>query len=69
MVFDQELVWAKDGGATDIDAGSPPEQNTVARVASITKTFMTAAMLQLRDENSLVLDDPPAASLSTLQCG
>ena len=37
-----------------------PTENTIARIASVTKTFTTTAIMQLRDEGRLTLEDPLA---------
>ena len=63
IVVDQDLVWAKGYGRVDMDGSGLPDDDTVARVASITKTLTTAAILQLRDEQLLDLDDPLADHL------
>ena len=60
IIRDQELAWFGGFGATDLDTGEKPNENTIARVASVTKTFTTAAIMQLRDEGRLKLEDPLA---------
>ena len=40
--------------------GPPPDADTVFRIASMTKNFTAAAVLALRDEGALRLDDPVA---------
>jgi CubicO group peptidase (beta-lactamase class C family) len=57
ILRDGQLVHA--GGVGEIQAGSgaPPHQDTVFRIASMTKSFTAAAMLLLRDEGALALDD------------
>jgi len=58
IVHDQQLVWSQGFGAADLETGRPPDKNTISRVASITKTFTATAVLQLRDDGLLSLDDP-----------
>ena len=58
IVEDQELAWFRGFGASDLATGQPANEHTLHRVASITKTLTTAAVLQLRDEDLLALDDP-----------
>ena len=41
----------------DLDSGKKPTENTIARIASVTKTFTTTAIMQLRDEGRLTLED------------
>lgn len=58
IVCDQELVWSKGFGYADSRTRRTPDARTLFRVASITKTFTATAILQLRDEGGLSLDDP-----------
>ena len=44
-----ELIWSGGFGVTDLETGETPNSRTIARVASITKTFTATAILQLRD--------------------
>ena len=60
IIRDQELAWFGGFGATDLNTGKKPTENTIARVASVTKTFTTTAVMQLRDEGRLTLEDPLA---------
>jgi D-alanyl-D-alanine carboxypeptidase len=52
------LRWWHASGFADIESGRRPDERTLYRVASITKTFTATAVLQLRDEGRLRLDDP-----------
>ncbi len=45
---------------------SAPDKTTVFRIASMTKSFTAAAILLLRDEGSLALDDPVATYVPTV---
>ncbi len=58
IVHDQELVWAKGFGYADVEEGVEASSKTVYRIASITKLFTSTAIMQLRDEEKLRLDDP-----------
>ena len=60
IVRDQDLAWFGGFGAADLDSGAKPTEQTIARVASVTKTFTAAAIMQLRDEGRLTLEDPLA---------
>lgn len=53
-----EVVWEEAVGLADVEAGEAATPNTQYRVASITKTFTAAAVMQLRDAGALALDDP-----------
>jgi CubicO group peptidase (beta-lactamase class C family) len=47
--------------------GPPPDEGTVFRIASMTKSFTAAAVLALRDEGALQLDDPAAGFVPELR--
>src|SRR5690606_14367216 len=58
IVQDQELVWARGFGCSDVERQEPADLHTLYRIASITKLFTATALLQLRDAGRLQLDDP-----------
>ena len=58
VVYDQELIWSKGFGYADIAKKTPMTPQTIFRIASITKTFTSTAIMQLRDRGTLALDDP-----------
>lgn len=58
IVFDQQLVWARGFGYADLGKRVPATPSTVYRVGSITKPFTATAVMQLRDQGKLQLDDP-----------
>lgn len=58
IIRGQELVWFGGFGAADLDSRQTPTENTIARIASVTKTFTTTAIMQLRDQGRLTLEDP-----------
>lgn len=58
IVNDQELAWSAGLGFADIASEQKPDEQTLFRVGSITKTFTATAVMQLRDEGKLRLDDP-----------
>ncbi|MDC0748571.1 serine hydrolase domain-containing protein [Polyangium mundeleinium] len=60
IVIDGELVYAKGFGVADVEAKVPVDEGSVFRIASLTKSFTAMAVLQLRDEGKLPLDDPAA---------
>jgi CubicO group peptidase (beta-lactamase class C family) len=52
-----EVVWTDAVGLADVDQGRETTPDTQYAVASITKTFTAAALMKLRDEGRLELDD------------
>ena len=67
IVYDQDLIWAKGFGNADLEKKTPMTPQTVFRMASITKLFTSTAIMQLRDEGKLQLDDPVAKYLPWLK--
>jgi CubicO group peptidase (beta-lactamase class C family) len=63
VVSDQDLIWAKGFGHADIDARRPMELDTRFRMASHSKLFTATAIMQLREQGKLRLDDPVAEYL------
>jgi D-alanyl-D-alanine carboxypeptidase len=51
-------------GVADVQAGTPLEPDTPFRVASMTKTFVAAAVLRLVEERKIELDEPIAGLIS-----
>ncbi len=66
VVHGGELAWAGGVGFADRAARRPSGPKTLYRIASITKTFTATAIMQLRDEGKLTLDDPAIAYLPEL---
>src|SRR5882757_1646109 len=58
VVSNQDLVWAKGFGFADIKAKIPMTPATKFRVASNSKLFTAIAIMQLREDGKLRLDDP-----------
>ncbi len=61
IVRDGRLAWTAMHGFADFSTGARPDAQTLYRIASITKTFTATAILQLRDDGRLQLDDPLVA--------
>lgn len=53
-----ELVWSDAVGLADVEEQAEATPDTQYAVASITKTFTAASVMQLRDEGKLDLDEP-----------
>jgi len=66
VVHGDELAWSAGIGLCDAAAGRTADDTTLYRVASVTKTFTGTAIMQLRDEGRLDLDDPVVAHLPEL---
>ena len=58
VVSNQQLVWAKGFGFADIDARTPMTPATRFRMASHSKLFTSTAIMELRDQGKVRLDDP-----------
>jgi CubicO group peptidase (beta-lactamase class C family) len=58
VVIGDDLAWTYSVGHTDQASGRPADADTLYRIASVTKTFVATAIMQLRDEGRLSLEDP-----------
>jgi len=66
LVVDGALVYQHSTGVLDLETKVPVDADTVFRIGSITKTFTSLAILQLRDGGVLGLDDSLARWLPEL---
>lgn len=57
ILLDGQLVYSSSGGFIDIDRKIPATPQSMFRIASMTKSFTAMAILKLRDEGKLRLDD------------
>ena len=57
VVVDGELVHVATAGVQDLESKRPVTADSVFRIASMTKSFTAVAILKLRDEGKLSLDD------------
>jgi CubicO group peptidase (beta-lactamase class C family) len=57
VVHDGETIWAEAVGLADAEDGVAATPEHQYRIGSITKSFTAAAIMQLRDEGTLDLDD------------
>src|SRR6266550_612126 len=64
VVSDQDLVWASGFGFADVKAKIPMSPTTMFRMASHSKLFTAIAIMQLREQGKLRLDDPVSTYLS-----
>ncbi|HET8595643.1 MAG TPA: serine hydrolase domain-containing protein [Intrasporangium sp.] len=68
VVRDGSLVWSGHVGAARLgDQQSPADDDTQFMIGSVTKTFTALAVMALRDEGRLTLDDPLEAHLPGLR--
>ena len=58
VIIDGELVHAGVAGYRHVPSKSPVTRDSVFRIASMTKSFTAMAIVKLRDEGKLSLDDP-----------
>ncbi|MBD1392441.1 serine hydrolase domain-containing protein [Mucilaginibacter glaciei] len=58
IVVDGKLVYTGNSGYTDLELKTPVTSKSDFRIASMTKSFTAMAILKLRDEGKLKLDDP-----------
>ena len=58
VIVDGRLVHSGAVGVRDAETKAPVDANTVFRIASMTKSFTALAILKLRDDGKLSLDDP-----------
>ncbi|MFM7797778.1 MAG: serine hydrolase domain-containing protein, partial [Planctomycetota bacterium] len=58
IVVDGELAHVGTVGLRDVEAAQPVQGDSVFRIASMTKSFTAMAVLKLRDQGKLSLDDP-----------
>ena len=63
LVVDQDLVWSKGFGWADVERNVPTTPQTIYSICSISKLFTAIAVMQLRDQGKLRLDDPVTALL------
>ncbi|HSG85081.1 MAG TPA: serine hydrolase domain-containing protein, partial [Candidatus Limnocylindrales bacterium] len=60
------LRWWHGSGFADMSTGRRPDSRTLFRIASISKTVTATAVMQLRDDGRLRLDDPAVRYLPEL---
>ena len=63
IVKDQDVIWSGGFGVTDLERKTPATASTIYSICSISKLFTSVAVMQLRDEGKVRLDDPVAKHL------
>ena len=58
LVVDGQLIYKNSYGYTDVEKKIPATSSSLFRIASMSKSFTCMAILKLRDEGKLNLDDP-----------
>lgn len=58
ILVDGQLAFSGGGGFIDLNQKTPVTPQSMFRIASMTKSFTAMAILKLRDEKRLNLDDP-----------
>lgn len=66
IASDAGLVWAKGYGHADVERGVPASPTTRYLGCSIAKLFTATAVMQLRDDGKLQLEDPVERHLDWL---
>jgi CubicO group peptidase (beta-lactamase class C family) len=67
LIYDQSLIWSRGFGYANVAKRVPMTAQTICRIASITKLFTSTAIMQLRDDGLLQLDDPVKKHLPWFQ--
>src|SRR5688572_8259458 len=67
VVEDDQLVYARCFGTTNLDTGQPVTPQTLFHMASITKTFVGTAIMQFVEAGELDLDAPITTYLPYFQ--
>ena len=64
IVVDQDVLWQGGFGYADLARKTPATPTTLYSICSISKLFTSVALMQLRDQGKVRLDDPVAKHLS-----
>lgn len=67
IILDGKLIYTGCGGIIDSDKKKLATSQSMFRIASMTKSFTAMAILKLRDEGKLRLDDPISDYIPELQ--
>jgi CubicO group peptidase (beta-lactamase class C family) len=69
VVHDQDLIWSKGFGYANPDKELDATPSTIYSICSISKLFTSVAVMQLRDQGKLSLDEPIKTYLSWFKIG
>ena len=64
VVLDQQVLWQGGFGFADLERRAPATPTTLYSICSISKLFTSIALMQLRDQGKVRLDDPVAKHLA-----
>jgi CubicO group peptidase (beta-lactamase class C family) len=67
VVADGKLIYTGAAGFADVEKKTSATSTTVFRMASMSKSFTALAILKLRDEGKLQLDEPASKYISELK--
>lgn len=67
VLLDDGSAWSGESGDRVLKTDTPIDRDTVFSIASITKTFVTAVVMQLVAEGKLSLSDPLSTWVPTVQ--
>ncbi|HEX8332177.1 MAG TPA: serine hydrolase domain-containing protein [Segetibacter sp.] len=67
LVVDGQLIYSGNVGYTDTDKKTQVSDKSVFRIASMSKSFTAMAIVKLRDEGRLNLDDPASKYIPQLK--
>jgi CubicO group peptidase (beta-lactamase class C family) len=67
VVVDDSLVFCGGYGSSNLEKGVAADERSLFRIASMSKSFTAMAILMLRDEGSLSLQDPAAMYVPELE--
>jgi CubicO group peptidase (beta-lactamase class C family) len=63
VVYDQDMIWSAGYGFSDLETKDPITPSTLFRIGSVSKIFTATAIMQLRDQGKLRLDEPVSTYL------
>ena len=67
IVLDGKLVYETSGGYTNLQTKTPATSKSMFRIASMSKSFTAMAILKLRDEGKLNLEDKASKYIPALK--